>query len=325
MVGSKGQLVSAGVSAAGFGNVHEAGFYSSDDDFLTLIVPFVEEGVDAGEAIIIGYDERKAHLLRGRLRNPSAVTFSTDTALYATPAGAIAAFRRLFTQHAAGSAAPIRIAGDVPHPGNGGRFHGWDRYESAANTVWDDFPVHSRCLYDATTISIQVRDVVERSHPHLLTANGLRAENPRYEDPARFKRMSAVVDPIEWSTPVVELHNPTPAQARDAVKQVAAGRLDEVTFTDLVLGVSEAADNAQVHGQSPTRVRIWTGSDRVLVHIRDSGHGPLNPLAGLVPVHSAVSAGLGLWLIHQLNLDVDLLPDNDGYTVRMVARTARGI
>jgi anti-sigma regulatory factor (Ser/Thr protein kinase) len=313
--------VSVEVSAA-HGHVHDAGFYASDDEFGALIVPFVEEGVDAGEPIVIGYDQRKSDLLRGWLRNPSAVTFLTDTALYATPAGAIATYGRLFAQHVALGATQIRIAGDVPHPGSGGRFEGWDRYEAAVNTVWDEFPVHSLCLYDATTISSQVKDVVERTHPHLLTATGQRDANPRYEDPTHFEGLPAVPDDLEASAPVVELHDPTSAQARGAIRQVAAGRLDKVTLADLILGVSEAASNAQVHGHPPIWIRVWTAPDRVVVHVHDRGPGPTNTLAGLVPADSATSAGLGLWLIHQLNLDVALVPAADGFTVRLRARTA---
>ena len=86
---------------------------------------------------------------------PAAVAFIADNSLYATPARAIASYWQLFERCSAAGAAQIRIAGDVPHEGNGGRFAGWDRYESAANTVWDRFPVWSRCLYDATTAALR--------------------------------------------------------------------------------------------------------------------------------------------------------------------------
>jgi hypothetical protein len=35
------------------GHFHEAGFYGSDGDFRALIVPFAEEGIAAGEPVII--------------------------------------------------------------------------------------------------------------------------------------------------------------------------------------------------------------------------------------------------------------------------------
>jgi MEDS: MEthanogen/methylotroph, DcmR Sensory domain len=141
----------AGAARGHVGHFHEAGFYGSDAEFAALIVPFIEEGAAAGEPVIIGYDDRKAGLLRSWLADPSAVEFISDQSLYATPTGAIATYRRLFEYHLAMGAGQIRIAGDVPHPGTGRRFEGWDRYECALNTVWQDFPVWGRCLYDTTT------------------------------------------------------------------------------------------------------------------------------------------------------------------------------
>src|SRR3954454_7157381 len=132
------------------GNFHEAGFYSSDAEFLALIVPFVTGGMANSEPVVIGYDARKCDLLRATLPRSDAVTYIVDQSLYASPARAIEAYRQQFERHLAAGAEQIRIAGDVPHEGNGGRFDGWDRYESAVNVVWQDYPVWSRCLYDAT-------------------------------------------------------------------------------------------------------------------------------------------------------------------------------
>jgi hypothetical protein len=96
------------------GHFHEAAFYGSDAEFAALIVPFAEEGIAAGEPVIIGYDDRKNALGRSWLTDPSAVEFIGDTSLYATPAQAIATYRRLFEFHVAVGAVQIRIAGEVP-------------------------------------------------------------------------------------------------------------------------------------------------------------------------------------------------------------------
>src|SRR5690349_24400749 len=163
------------------GHFHEAGFYRSDAEFREFVVPFAEEGIAAGEPVILGYDARKSGLLRSWLTDPSAADFIGGEALYATPARAIAAYRRLFESHVAKGAGQIRIAGDVPHPGNGGRFEGWDRYESAVNTVWQDFPVWGRCLYDTTITPAPVLDIVERTHPRIVSPSGERRASDRYQ------------------------------------------------------------------------------------------------------------------------------------------------
>ena len=79
--------------------------YGSDAEFRALIVPFAEEGIAAGEPVIIGYDDRKSGLLRSWLTDPAAVEFIGDKSLYATPARAIATYRRLFEFHVAMGAA----------------------------------------------------------------------------------------------------------------------------------------------------------------------------------------------------------------------------
>jgi anti-sigma regulatory factor (Ser/Thr protein kinase) len=302
------------------GHVHEAGFYGSDAEFRALIVPFAEEGIAAGEPVIIGYDDRKSDLLRSWLTDPSAVEFLGDKSLYATPARTIATYRQLFEFHVAMGAAQIRIAGDVPHPGNGGRFEGWDRYESAINAVWLDFPVWARCLYDTTTTPAMVVDVVERTHPRIVSPSGVRRPSGRYQDARAFEGLPYAPDPLEDATPVAELVNRSAAEARRALTQAARDRLPATALQDLLIGATEAITNAQRHGRPPVTVRVWAVSDRIVVTVHDTGSGPADRLAGLVPAPDNTPdrrLGMGLWVIHQLDLDVALRHTGDGFTVRL--------
>ena len=55
-----------------------------------------------------------------------------------------------------------------------------------------------------------------------------------------------------------------------------------------------------------------------MVHVHDRGPGPANPLAGLLlPAANLADAELGLWLTHQLGIDVALIFSDDGFTVRL--------
>jgi anti-sigma regulatory factor (Ser/Thr protein kinase) len=309
-----------GAARGHVGNFHEAGFYGSDTEFADLIVPFVEQGVAAGEPVIIGYDDRKADLLRSWLTDPSAVEFIGDQSLYATPARAIATYRRMFEFHLAMGAEQIRIAGDVPHPGNGRRFEGWDRYECAINTAWQDTPVWGRCLYDTTTAPAPVLDVVRRTHPYIVTPTEQRRASDRYQDPLAFEGLPYVPDPIEGSPPRAELVDRPAADARHALAQIARGCIPDTTLEDMLIGVTEAVANAQRYGRPPATVRIWAAPDNIVVTVHDTGPGPADRLAGLVPATSSTSdrqLGLGLWVIHQLDIDVTFRHADDGFTVRL--------
>jgi anti-sigma regulatory factor (Ser/Thr protein kinase) len=319
VTGNEG-VMRTGAARGHVGHFHEAGFYASDAEFAALIVPFAEEGVAAGEPVIIGYDDRKASLLRSWLADPSAVEFIADKGLYATPARAIATYRRLFEFYVAMGAGQIRIAGDVPHPGNGGRFEGWDRYEWAVNTVWQDFPVWGLCLYDTTTTSPAVLEVVERTHPRLLSPTGQRGASQRYQNSPVAGALPAVPDPLEATTPMAELTGRPAAETRHALARIGRGRIPAATLADLLIGASEAVSNAWCHGKPPVTVRIWATPGRVLVSIHDTGPGPADPLAGLVPAsRDTVSSGAGLWLIHQLDIDTALIHTSSGFTVRLRA------
>jgi anti-sigma regulatory factor (Ser/Thr protein kinase) len=302
------------------GHYHEAGFYGSDAEFSALSVPFAEEGIAAGEPVIIGYDDRKSDLLRSWLTDPSAVEFLGDRSLYATPARTIATYRQLFEFHLAMGAAQIRIAGDVPHPGNGGRFEGWDRYESAVNTVWQDYPVWARCLYDTTTTSAAVADIVERTHPRIVSPSGVRRASARYQDALAFEGLPYAPDPLEDTPPVAELVNRSAAEARRALTQAARDRVPATALQDLLIGATEAITNAQRHGRPPVTVRVWAAPGRIVVTVHDTGPGPADRLAGLVPAPDNTPdrrLGMGLWVMHQLDLDVALRHTADGFTVRL--------
>jgi anti-sigma regulatory factor (Ser/Thr protein kinase) len=309
-----------GAACGEVGHFHEAGFYGSDAEFRALIVPFAEEGIAAGEPVILGYDDRKNALLRSWLTDPSAADFITDTGLYAKPAGAIATYRRLFEFHVAMGAGQIRIAGDVPHPGNGRRFEGWDRYEAAVNTVWHDFPVWGLCLYDITTTPPAVLDVVERTHPRIVSPSGQRRENSRYQDTRMFEGLPYETDPLEAFPPVAQLVNRPAADARSALVRIAGGRVPGPIVQDLLIGVTEALTNAQCYGGPPATVRIWAADDRIVVTIHDTGSGPADRLAGLIPMPSNAldrHLGMGLWVMHQLDIEVALRRTGDGFTVRL--------
>jgi anti-sigma regulatory factor (Ser/Thr protein kinase) len=72
-------------------------------------------------------------------------------------------------------------------------------------------------------------------------------------------------------------------------------------------------------------VRIWAEPDRIVISVHDHGRGPADPLAGLVPAAgNAATLGLGLWLIHQLDIDVALKHADDGFTLRLRGGTTTG-
>ena len=218
---SGGFVMRTGAARGHAGHFHEAGFYGSDTEFRALIVPFAEEGIAAGEPVIIGYDSRKNALVRSWLTDPSAVTFPADSGPCtrrrpgrSPPTGGCLS---IMSPRGAGQ---IRITGELPHPGNGGRSDGWDRYEAAVNTVWQDFPVWGLCLYDTAAMPAVMLDAAERTHPRIVSPTGTRRPNARFQQVADFEALPPVPDPLEQTTPMIELADKSAAEARAALIQI---------------------------------------------------------------------------------------------------------
>ena len=237
------------------------------------------------------------------------------------PAGAIRSYRRLLSDHVAEGAGQIRIVGELFPEMFGATWDWWARYESAINHAYDEFPLWSMCAYDTRSTPAHVLAEVARTHPRTACPGGRHELNESYTPPEAFllENRSSVDDPLQSTRPVVELADPSPGEAREAVRAVHTGQLPALDVENLVLAVSEVVTNAYKYGKAPACMRVWTGASRTVVTVADQGPGPKDPFAGLMPVASNASAGFGLWIAHQSCSHVSLYRDASGFMIRLVA------
>jgi anti-sigma regulatory factor (Ser/Thr protein kinase) len=313
--------VRTGAAAGHVGYYHEAILYDSDEHLLAVVLPFLLGGVEAGEPTVVGFGERNAELVRRALPTGTAVTFLPGGDVYARPTAAIRAYRKLLGSYVADGARQIRIVGELPPAVLGATWDWWARYESAINHAYDDFPLWSMCAYDTRTTPSRVLTDVARTHPRVALPDGGHVATDGYTEPTSYlaEHHLMLPDPLQWTAPAVELTDPSPAEARDAVRATHRGQLSADDLDDLVVSVSEVASNALRHGVPPVRMRLWSGPDRMVVTVHDRGPGPTDPYAGLLPAGNGAAGGLGLWISHQSCNHVALHRDADGFTVRLTA------
>ncbi|HUQ56112.1 anti-sigma factor RsbA family regulatory protein [Lentzea sp.] len=296
------------------GFFHETAFYGSDDDFLALVVPFLEGGLRAGEAVLVACTERNTGLLRGALGED--VMYLPGADQYARPSDSIATYRDLFREHTEAGARQMRVVGDVPHSGTGASWDWWARYEAAANQAYAEFPVWGLCPYDTRTTPADVLADVVRTHPNIASAPGTHQVNPGFRE--GFTGTKQVADELERCQPLVDLVDATAGAVREAVgAAIGACSLSEDNAHDVVYAASEIVTNGLTHGVAPVRFRLWADGSRVLVSVSDRGCGPSDPRAGLMPTTETRSAGLGLWILHRTCDYVSMGQDVDGFTVRV--------
>lgn len=308
----------SGAATGHRGLFHETATYGSDVELLDLVVPFVEEGVAAGEPVLLALDEPKADLCRGALGPLPGVTYVGGAERDARPATTLRTHLDAFSTLLGRGAAQVRVAGEVPHPGSGSPWGPWARYEAAVNRAFADLPVWGLCPYDTRTAPPEVLDDALCTHPFVASVAGHHRENDRYLAPEAF--VGRLPGPALPATPPqVVLVDPSVGDARRAAGDgaVAAGLSFE--GRDAVrLATSEVVTNALRHGEGPVRVEVWHAAGRTEVVVSDAGPGPDDPLLGLLrPRRSPDQGGFGLWITHQLCDEVEAGVVDGRYVVRM--------
>jgi hypothetical protein len=299
---------------------HEALIYGSDDDLLAFAVPFLSEGVTAGVPTLLRLNQRQERLVLDALGDSSKVGLLSLDLLH-RPASVLRATRALLMTLAQ-NAPDVRVLGEIPHE----PWPAWTRYEAAANHAFGPIGVWGVCPYDARTTSDDVLADVERTHPLITRPGGRRgAPSPRYQDPAEFlaERARLDADPLEATPPDVELTDPSPEHAAEAVEGLAeATPLSAESASSLRFAVAQIVRNAIVHGRPPIQLRLWGASDRIVANVADRGPGPADPFAGLVPASAAADPdeANSLHLIHEALADVSLIRGAHVFTVRLVQR-----
>ena len=306
---------------------HEAALYSSAQEFLAVAVPFLAEGIAAGDPTLLAVPARLQRRVQEALGDPAGLTLLAGEQ-YRQPFSTLQRNYQMFLDRVGTGGRwirQIRMIGAVPEPGIGTQWDGWVRYEAAINDLYASLPVWSVCPYDTRSNPAEVLDDVERTHPYLAAVDGGHRPNPRYTEPTAFliERARKEIDPLERSHPDLALTDPAPAAGRRASAALAATTtLDRETIDGLMVGVSEALTNAIRHGRPPVELRAWAAPHRVLVIVRDRGSGPSDPYAGYLPRRGEqVDTGMGLWITRQVCSRVTLTQTPDGFAVRLVAGT----
>ncbi|WP_299958676.1 sensor histidine kinase [uncultured Modestobacter sp.] len=295
----------------------------STDELLAVAVPYLEDGLRAGDLAVVSCDPQTTDLLRAELRGAGdALVSDPRVSMRGVRApDAFGATRTLLEQAGRTRTGRMRLFGQ---PLVGGAPREWReaaRYEAAANVVIAGMPLDALCCYDASTIPDDVIETVRRTHPQLLRG-GVVTPNLEYQRPAHFLRQLPLPrEAMEAGPPVYALDAATTlADLRHQLAAVLAAQVpDRDQREDLHLAVAEIAANAFRHGTPPVSARVWASADRVVCTITDRGRGLIDPLAGFRPAHGddLSRGGMGLWLARKLWDHVDLLHDVQGFTVRL--------
>ena len=236
--------------------IHEGLIYDSDEELAELLVPFLREGVAAGQPTFLALDPEQRDLVLARLGDVEGPSILDSRTRYARPGTALFAWSATFEEALAGGAEFVRAVGHPPVEATLGREERWLRYESLFNRLFADAPIWLICPYGRNH-SDEALLRCRKTHPTMVTAAG-RAPSPDYfaspntgapfatagEIDGREISSATAAGPAE----VVSLRRAVVWPARNAGFSVSDAQ-------DLVLAVTELAHAAIDDSAGPVTVR----------------------------------------------------------------------
>ncbi len=304
---------------------HDALLYDDQEQLVATAVPFLRDGLAAGDAAVIATSADTASLLRDAVDgDPRVHVLERGDVYRARTPTAITTFRQLADERSEAGARRVRVVGEVDFGETERDWLEWQRYESVVNKALADWPLWGLCVFDAQRLPEPILESARQTHTSIVTPAG-RLPNPDFVAPADYLRSRPIpAEPLEataprlWARDVADFIGLRHAVAAELATVDAPRDLIE----DYLLAVDEMTSNAVRHGKPPVSLRLWVGPDRIVCSIDDHGPGFDDPFAGYGPAHGEdlSRGGMGLWLARQLCDHVDLSGDDDGAHVRLTIR-----
>jgi anti-sigma regulatory factor (Ser/Thr protein kinase) len=283
------------------GFAHEALLYAGDHAFLDGAMPFVQEGVEAGEPTLLVLSSDKLDSIKGELNGHSESVFFADMAQVGeNPARIIPAWRRFVDAH--GDSRPVRGIGEpIWRSRTPDELVECQRHEALLNLAFSREPsFRLLCPYDTESLPDAVIEEAARSHP-VVIEDGVRRTSEAYHGTAAISAPFAEPLPAPPAS-VQELR--FDANTLGGLRQLVAARAADAGFdapraNDLVLAVNEVATNSVRHGGGSGILRVWVGTRWLVCEVEDRGLLD-DPLAGRQEPAGDQNGGRGLWIANQL-------------------------
>lgn len=294
--------------------VHPAFFYRGDEEYLAGIVPFVREGLAAGEPVAVAVPPRRLRLVRTALGDRAArVRFVDMTDAGRNPGRIIPAVLRQFADTAGG--ARVRIVGEPVWPGRTAEeYPACVQHEALINEAFQGRVATILCPYDAHGLPAVALADARATHPVLVT--GGRTTVSRDYDPRGVLERCNEPLPSPSDTLTVRFDAAALPGTRDTALHEARGRgMSPARLQDLALVVAELTTNSVVHGGGGGTLGLWVDGDQLVCQVRDSGRLG-DPLAGRRPARPEQIGGRGLLLVHRLSDLVRTYAGEHGTTTR---------
>ena len=293
---------------------HNAIVYESDDEYLACAVPFLRDGLQAGEAAIVAHTKPGIAIMREAL-GPDAerVAFVDVSWAYTRPARTLAAYHEVYAEQLRRSPR-LRAVADVQFGPDPREWDLWTGYEAIFNRSFAHLPAWVLCSYNANGTPDPIIEGVWRTHREVVDRDSWTTSE-LYEDPEHvLRRITPPPEALPDLRSIPVAHDTEQLRERLAHELVAAGH-GEAKTVEMLLAATEIATNAIQHGAGIKDIRIGRAHGRFVCEITDRGPGFDDLAAGYLAPRDGV--GSGLWVARQLTWRLEFFQSPSGFTARI--------
>lgn len=309
-------LVSQPLGCTGEKFQHEAAFYRGSEALVGTVLPFIREGIDRDEPVLVALLPERTRSLEEALGADAVhVDFVDMAELGRNPACIIPEWRRFVAE--LGSDRPVRGVAEPVWPGRRpAELEECRLHEALVNLAFADGPAwHLLCPYDMDALPAKVVEDAVRTHP----VAGPDADGAiRYEGLGRaMADFAASLTPPPPNADEVPFGPDDLTVLRGLVARLClrAG-LSDATTDDLVLAAHELATNSVTHGGGRGALLAWSEPGAFVLEVRDTGT-ILDPLVGRDLAFDVSESGRGVWIANQMCDLVQVRSTSAGAVVRL--------
>jgi anti-sigma regulatory factor (Ser/Thr protein kinase) len=301
--------------------------YVGEAGFVDSTLPFVQDGLAAGEPVLVVTSAPKVQHLRSVLGDDGhRVEFAHMSEVGHNPANIIPAWRDFVDRF---EGRTVRGLGEpIFAERTGAELVECLHHEALLNLAFNDCPGFSLlCPIDVSSVQADSVGQAMRRHPwvgaHEAPMSFGCAENREYESASILATLD---DPLpEPSAPLEEFGFDLSilGAVRSEVGRIALGRgLGSSRCFDLTTAVNEAMSNSVTHGGGGGKLRIWDEPDRLLCEVSDNGR-ITDPLVGRRRPSRLGTGQRGVWMMNRLCDLVQVRSGPNGAVVRLHSKFSR--
>ncbi|WP_031112055.1 anti-sigma factor RsbA family regulatory protein [Streptomyces sp. NRRL S-146] len=296
---------------------HPALFYRDEQEYLDGTLPFVHDGLDAGEPVAVAVPGKNLALIRDALGDAAeAVRLLDMREAGRNPGRIIPGVLRAFadTQPAGRR---VRIIGEPVWAGRSdAEYPACAQHEALINAAFQGRTVTIMCPYDVARLPEHMVADAYATHPAVIHPGTRTArDNDAYAPEDVVSRYNEPLAPVQDALTFSFVSDSLSHARHVAVGEGARLGLAGVKLDDLALATAELTTNSVVHGGGSGVLRVWAEDGYVVCEVRDEGQ-LTDILAGRRPVPREQRGGRGVLLVNLIADLVRVHRSDTGTTVR---------